>query len=403
LKAEKQATVAIVKGADPRASAKQVVELLGGMKKFVKPNDFVLIKPNIVSPAPPGRPPEDVVTDPQLVAALVEQCLEAGARKVMVGDNPGLGFSSRVIYEETSYEEPIREAGGEMSYFTEEPLVKLKVPGGHLTREARVPKIFTEADVFLNIPKMKTNSMSGGVTLGMKNLVGVPPFEDRPEWHRWPEIHYHLVDLLKLCKPALTIIDGIIAMEGRGPMAGPAIRMDVVIGGPDTVAVDAVGAEIMGFEPMEIPSIQVAEREDMGVADLNRIDVVGTPISEVQKRFMRPIGPVIHPSPNVKVYPGGACYGCQVWISMVPNPFEVKPDKKYVLITGQRPRVPDQLEADEIWVLGKCADPYAKKWEKRGHEVHSVPYCPPHAWITDNILRPTIAGRDKMEMLYTKE
>jgi uncharacterized protein (DUF362 family) len=396
-------TVAVVKSPDVRFSIAEVIKLLGGIEKFVKPNDFVFIKPNIVAFPPPGRPPTDLITDPQLVASLVEHCFRAGARKVAVGDGPGLGFPSRLVYEQVGYEKPIRDAGGEMAYFDEEPLVNVEVPGGHVLHEIRVPKIVNEADVLLNVPKMKTNSMGGGVTLGIKNLFGIPPFDDRPPWHRWPELHYMLVDLVRLFRPALTVIDGLVAMEGRGPIAGPSIRMDLVIAGSDVVSVDSVGASIMGFEPFEIPSIQVAQKQEIGVAELDRIQILGTPINEVQKRFFRSIGPIVHPAPNVKVYPGGACYGCAVWIATVPNPLAINPNLKYVLITGQTPRVPDELEADEVWVLGNCAASYVKKLRKLECEIHFVPGCPPHAWVAENILKPIRTGsKQEMEKLYKR-
>ena len=148
---EKRSTVAIAKGNDPRSLAATVMDLLGGMGKFVKPNDIVFIKPNICGLPPFGRPPEHVITDPQLVAALVEQCIAAGAKKVFVGDAPALGFSSKDIYEQVGYSGPIHDAGGQMSNVTEEGFVKV-----NSRAETNIPGIFAAGDITGGILQVST-------------------------------------------------------------------------------------------------------------------------------------------------------------------------------------------------------------------------------------------------------
>ena len=389
-------SVAVAKGEDPKGTVERAMDCLGGMDKFVFSGATVFIKPNWVSVPPPGKRPEEVVTDVRVVSAVVELAKAAGAKRVLVGDGPGTNMKGRRVMTALRMEGPVRKAGGELCYFEEEEFVKVRVPEGNVLRSIKLPKAIVEADLIFNMPKMKTNGMGGGVTLGLKNMFGVPEYFTRLPWHKWPQVFYVMTDLAKVLPSALVVVDGITAMEGNGPITGTLKKMNVIVAGKNVVAVDSVAAYIMGFDPYEIPCYPIAESLGLGPADLKKIDVVGEDIRTVRDPFRRATASYYHPSPNVTVYPGGGCYGCATWISRIPPPSILDPAKKYALVVGQGAILPAAQvnQFSEVWLVGKCAvDGYRNYLKKKGLPSKVVPGCPPYCWFSKNV---GIPEREKM-------
>ena len=134
-------------------TAREALERLGGIGRFVRPGQVVLIKPNqtVFLPAEEG-----VTTDPWLVAGLVRLVREAGGRP-LVGDMPGAGITSREVLSITGMEEAVRAADGELIYMDEMPRVTLPVPDGKVVTEIELPALIRDADVLINVPKAKTH------------------------------------------------------------------------------------------------------------------------------------------------------------------------------------------------------------------------------------------------------
>lgn len=380
------ARVAVVKGENPGRMVADAVGLVGGMEKVVRKGATVLIKPNLGFPPPEGRKASEATTDPAVVQSLVALSREAGAKRVLVGDGPIPGISSRFMFKITGMEKAVAEAGGEVRHFDEEPYTPRAVPGGIVLREANLPTAVLEADVVINAPKMKTHPLNK-VTLGFKNLVGVPPKEERSAWHRMPAFAYYLADLAKCVRPALTVIDGVVAMEGRGPVVGDRVDMGVVVCGEEMLSVETVTSALMGFDPAEVPSIVVAAKESPACANLEAIEVAGVPIEQVRRFFKRAVANIVHPAGNVTVYPGGACFGCELWIDRTPPPFEVGSDRTYAVLVGETPRVPAEGPiADEVWLLGNCAIRQKNRAQRLAPKTVIIKGCPPHAWFFENVI-----------------
>jgi uncharacterized protein (DUF362 family) len=306
---KRKSEVSVIKGEKTEQMVNKAISLIGGMKSIVKKGDVVLIKPNICLPLPPEK---GDATDPVVVSSLVRLTKSAGASRVIVGESGGWGLYAPDNFEISKIGVCAKRAGADLSYFDEEERVEIEIPHGILLKKVSIPKIVKEVDVIINVPKMKNNFITI-VTLGIKNLLAFLSPEDRYGIHRGVngvELAYVMVDLLKVVKPSLTVIDGIIAMEGFGPHSGDLIRMDVIIAGKDIVAVDAVASEIMGYQAMEIPTTQVASKQFLGVGNLSKIIIKGKKIEDVRKHFTRPIFTYISDHPNVTTYFGGVCCGC---------------------------------------------------------------------------------------------
>ncbi|MDW8186314.1 MAG: DUF362 domain-containing protein, partial [Anaerolineae bacterium] len=237
-------------------------------------------------------------------------------KEVWIGDNPSLGMHvgrARPAFE-TSGMRAAAERGGadRIIYFDEVETVEVEIPGAKLFRKAQVFKPFLEADRVINLPKMKVH-LAGTVTLGLKTWNGiipnVHPSGQQQDVHRI-DLGQKFADLYRVRKADLTLVDGIIAMEGQGPHVGTPVEMNLLIAGTDTVAVDAVCAYIMGFDPIEIPSVRIAATEGLGEADITKIEIAGVPIAEVRTFFRRPMIDPTGLIPGVHVIVQQTCPGC---------------------------------------------------------------------------------------------
>lgn len=379
----RKSIVAITKGT--RKRAKKVIQeglkLIGGLSSIVKKGDTVLLKPNMGYPPPPGMPHWTNNTDVLVLTALTELCFEAGAKRVITGDGCSHGIKASYLFPATGVQKAIEKIGGEISYFDEEPYLTRDVPGGILLKKQAIPKVVLDADVVINVPKIKSTTI-GRWTLGFKNLFGLIPQGERSPWHRMPENFYLLADLMKLVKPALTVMDGLVIKEGVGtPHFGTPVDLGVIIMSKDPVAAEAVAVSVIGHEPHEQAVLAIAEKYGVGKAELNQIEIRGRSIESVRKNTKVAAGDVyVNPLPNVVEYVGGACLGCSVWIQNTPYPWEIEKNKTYALVVGGIPRLPEKFTEDEVIVLGTCAMHSREKiWKAcpEGVTPRVINGCPP--------------------------
>jgi uncharacterized protein (DUF362 family) len=160
--------------------------------------------------------------------------------------------------------------------------VKIKIPNGDALRDITVPRIVAESAI-ISAAKMKTH-MATKVTLGMKNMFGLLPDKLKMKYHAIG-ISKVIVDINTVIKPHLTVIDGFVAMEGRGPTDGSPVKMNLVMAGRDPVATDATCARVMGIDPHEISDIRGAHQKGLG--NIDEVDIVGVKLEDVRRKFKR--------------------------------------------------------------------------------------------------------------------
>ncbi len=252
------------------------IALLGGLDSFISPGDRVLLKPNFLV----GRTPEKCVnTHPAVLKAVAQLVMSAGAKPV-IGDSPQMGTALKVA-EKCGIAEVARELGIEIVEF--EP-VEVKHPAGKLFKHFTIGKAVLEADTIINLPKLKTHSFTY-LTLAVKNIFGCIPGARKAQWHVKTAEQGHtcfarmLLDLCTLIKPALSIVDGIVAMEGKGPGFGNPKDLGLIISGTEAVAVDAVIAKLIGVPPEHYPVLHIALNEGYGTASLDNIVLKGLPVT----------------------------------------------------------------------------------------------------------------------------
>jgi uncharacterized protein (DUF362 family) len=383
--------VAIVKTEDPYGRIRTVLDMLSPHGLRFK-NARILVKPNICSPFPPEQVAAN--THPDVIGACVRYLKEEGAHTVWVGDEPVWGLRSRLAYQKSGVKAVVEKEGGRLVYFDEDKRVKKNIPGGRIYDSLSVPAILDEIDLLINLPKMKINMMAL-VSLCFKNLLGLASFRDRKRFHRGTDISYALVDIAKLVKPSLNIIDGIQAMEGMSAHSGSVRSLGLLVGSLDMVAADIVGSRIMGFNPLEVVTTQLALKDKLGVEDPKCIEIVGEPIENVCTQFERPFPRLVHPNPNVEVIPGGICPGCTGRILKIPP--HIDPGKRYGIIIGKRVSYPKHQEFDELWCFGDCGIEEGKKLAKRyprlKEKMKNVKGCPPLEWWAKQTLEEELKER----------
>lgn len=252
-----------VKGAEPVQMLDKGMSAFGGMKTIVKKNQTVVIKPNIGWDVVPEKAAN---TNPKLVGRIVEQCLSAGAKEVYVFDNTCDTWTK--CYKNSGIEKAVKDAGGKIapgnseSYYQEQTIAN-----GKSLKNAKVHELMLSADVFINVPVLKSHG-STQLTISMKNLMGA--VWDRRYWHR-NDLHQCIADFASFRKPDLTIIDAYAVMKQNGPRgvseADVSIMKSLLIS-RDMVLADAAGAKLFGLNPESIGYINIADQKKVGSMNL---------------------------------------------------------------------------------------------------------------------------------------
>jgi uncharacterized protein (DUF362 family) len=221
-------------------------------------------------------------TDPIVVEAIIKK-LEHLPVEIYVVESDATMTNADKAFEATGMKEMCKQNGVEcLNLRHVKDRVKIDIPNGETLRNITVPRIVTESAI-ISAAKLKTH-MSTKVTLGMKNMFGLLPDKFKGKYHA-KGISKVVVGINTVLKPALTVIDGFVGMEGKGPTDGTPVKMDLIIAGKDVVATDATAARVMGFDPMEISHIRTAAQKGLG--NIDNIEIVGSKLDDVKQVFKR--------------------------------------------------------------------------------------------------------------------
>lgn len=252
----------------------QALEPLGGMRAFVRPGMTVLLKPNMLSAKAPDRA---ITTHPEFVAAVGRMAMRLGAH-VRIGDSPaGAKVGIERVWENCGFRQIAERDGFELVNFEKEGTSAVAIE----TRVYYIAKPILEADLVINLPKLKTHVLTL-MTGGVKNMFGSIPGFRKGMYHRENPNPRHfartIVDIFAAVQPELTIMDAIVAMEGDGPASGNPTKLNLVLASNDAVALDTVAAHIIGLEPQRVHTIRYAAEAGLGIGWVEGISVRGISI-----------------------------------------------------------------------------------------------------------------------------
>ncbi len=272
------------------AALRQSLALIGGIENLVRPGNRVLLKVNLLSPK---TPEQAVTTHPAVVAALARLAREAGGEPV-VGDSSGGILAGRSPTARALAVSGVAEAaaanGAAVVNFDTSGVVEVDNSGNALVPVLHLSREVLAADVVISVPKLKTHSATL-YTGTVKNMFGAVPGRRKAEYHRLApsleEFSGLLVDIYAAAKPHLTVMDGILAMEGNGPAHGQPRPVGLILSSRDGIALDAVAAAVIGFRPGAIASTRIGAARGLGQGSLEQIEVVGESLATAKVQGFR--------------------------------------------------------------------------------------------------------------------
>jgi uncharacterized protein (DUF362 family) len=271
--AAEEADLVVISG-EPAAAARKALEALGGLSRFIKKGQRVIIKPNMSF----ARTPEfGATTHPLVVAAVAQACTEAGAREVLVLDHTLQ--RAELCLDRSGIRDACKSLPGvhvlalqDRKFFQE-----IKIPQGKVLERVEVFKDILDNAFLINIPVAKSHSTTG-VSLGLKGLMGL--IWDRESFHSQFNINQGIADLATVIKPQLTILDATRAMVSGGPGGpGDVKKLNLVIAGTDPVAVDSYGVGIapwygQNFKGRQVEHLLVSHQRGLGKIDLEKLKII---------------------------------------------------------------------------------------------------------------------------------
>jgi len=258
----------VVHGTNVAAITRKAVAALGGMKRFVKPGQHVVIKPNICTARAPKYA---ATTNPTVVATLVSMCKAAGAASVHVMDYP-ISATPQSAYKTSGIGAAVAKAGGKMVIMSSANWHKYAIPKAKwLTSGWTFYREALNADVLINVPILKQHS--AGLTIGGKNMMGL--VKSRGTLHQ--NLSQGIADITTLLRPDLTIVDCVRILVRNGPTGGSLsdVRVkNIVIASKDVVAADTYATtKVFGKKLSQVPYIAAMARSGLGTTQLNTISI----------------------------------------------------------------------------------------------------------------------------------
>ena len=307
-----------------KEATSSIVNILGGMEKVIKPGDMVVIKPNVLC----GRPAETGATVcPEIVEALVELAYKSKASQVIIAEAANMGIDTMWAFEICGYPTVAKKTGVKLVDLKKDVQVKVKL-SGRMHDYIELPKTILDADVVINVPVLKTHNQTK-VSISLKNVcVGVCTdnekrrvihsiglFQPLPDelFGKGSGLDYMISDVSAILPTDFVIVDGFYGMQGMGaPIKGEPVGAKILIAGTNRVAVDAISCLAMSIDPYEIPHIKLAYARGLGEIDPQKIEVIGTPVEEIKKKFKSSLITDLSPMlpDNVELICKNACYSC---------------------------------------------------------------------------------------------
>jgi len=270
--------VAIVKGTDPIETTVKALGLLGSdVDSALFGKKPVLIKPNYLNSRHPST---GITTDSRVIEGVVKFLKERRIENIIIGE--GSGFADTFEAFRVAGVDAVAERWNvKLIDLNKDEFVEVYPLNPLSLKKVMVAKTALESTI-ISVPKLKPHRQAG-VTLSLKNMMGA--LASKGTMHVG-SLSKNIVDLASVLKPSLSVVDGIIAGEGH-ESSGKPVEMNLVIAGTDPVAVDAVGAAVIGISPGEVKHLVLAEKKGLGTSDLEQITILGETIEKVKRKFNR--------------------------------------------------------------------------------------------------------------------
>jgi len=274
--------VAIVKGENPIETTLNALRLIEADIQHVlaesgkKP---ILVKPNYINSKHPST---GITTDSRVIEGVVKFLKEGKtANDVIIGEGSGFGDTFQA-FKIAGVDAVAERWSVKLMDLNRDEFAEARVPDPLNLKKVKVAKTALDSTI-VSVPKLKPHRIAT-ITLSLKNMMGA--LASKGTMHMGTSLSENIADLASVLKPSLAVIDGIIAGEGHETSGNP-VPMGLVIAGTDPVAVDAVGAAVMGIPPEDVKHLLLAEKKGLGTCRLENITVLGEPLEAVRRKFHR--------------------------------------------------------------------------------------------------------------------
>lgn len=270
--------VAIVKGTKPVDVTVKALRMIN-VDEVLSEEKPILVKPNYIDASHPST---GITTDSRVIEGVVKFLKNRGAKKIVIGEGSGFADTFKA-FKVAGVDEVAKRWDVGLVDLNEDEFVEVNPPSPLALKRVKIAKTALESTI-ISVPKLKPHRMTD-VTLSIKNMMGV--IAPKGSIHR--RLNKNIVDLASIVRPSIAVVDGIVAGEGHETSVNP-VEMNLIIAGTDPVAVDAVGAAVMGINPKNVKHLRLAERKGLGTCNLEQIEIVGEvgeSIESVKKKFRR--------------------------------------------------------------------------------------------------------------------
>jgi uncharacterized protein (DUF362 family) len=271
--------VVIIEGTDPvETSVKALETISSDVEVALSEKKPILIKPNYINSRHPST---GITTDSRVIEGVVKFLKNRRIKEIVIGEGSGFADTFQA-FKVAGVDKVAEQYGVKLMDLNTDEFVEVYPPSPLSLKKVRVAKTALESTI-ISVPKLKPHRMAT-VTLSLKNMMGA--LASKGTMHAGVSLSKNIADLASILKPSIAVVDGIIAGQGHETSGNP-IQLNIVIAGTDPVAVDAVGAAVMGIKPAEVKHLVYAEKKGLGTSSIDKITVLGEPIEKVKRKFNR--------------------------------------------------------------------------------------------------------------------
>ena len=392
-----KAKVSIVKtGPQPeyqkiKEAVVEALDLIGGVQDIVKPGDLVLINPSWV--APPVEREAGCITIAEVPRAVADIVRERGARPV-IAESSAVGVDSTKVIQQSGYRDLIEMGYEVVDLKAQKAYVELAADNGKVFENVESWELVQQADVIVSVPKLKTHDQTE-MTCAIKKLKGLLTDKAKKAMHKLG-LFEGVIDLLTAVKPRLAVVDAIVCQEGVGPVFGKPVEMNLILAGKDLVAVDATCARLIGYSPRETLLTVNAAARGLGTMDADKIALVGEPLENVRRRFMRSVedSPVEVEGFQL-IHDEATCTGCRNTVMSALIDMRNADQLMYLpgvtVVTGGGP-LPADVSPETVVTVGLCMQEHQSERHVKG--------CPPNNAL---VVKAIIGDRAEVKRMYAGE
>jgi len=300
-------TVSVHSDENIKTMVSNCLQDLGGIKQLIAPGSRILLKPNLVVAKPNSS---GATTNPLILDALIEHLMRTSPREIIIGESSEIGDDTMEAYKVTGIQDVAQKWKATILDFKKDKQISIDVPYGKALKRVQVAETVKKVDYLINLPILKVHCQTK-VTIGMKNLKGCIPDQEKSRFHRL-NLHQCIVDLNTVLIPDLTIVDATLCSL-NWELGGMPVHLNTVLASKNTLAVDIIAASMLGYGVDEITHLRLAAQARLGPTNKEEIHIISPEkLKEIQPlKKADIIKEPYYQLPELEVIEKGACSSCK--------------------------------------------------------------------------------------------